>query len=84
MGRKRRIWKNKPPEVVARNRAARAAKKAERGPLSVPAQASPSASPGKTEYLALSNKERAVARGLIANYGMSMAGAVDAVRPGFA
>jgi len=75
-----RIWKKKPPEVVARNRAARAAEKAKRGPLPVPAQASPSVSPGNSAYLTLSNKERAVARGLIANYGMSVAGAVDAVR----
>lgn len=87
MGRSR-IWRNKPLEVVARNRAARAAKKAEPGPLPIPAQASPSATPGKEDVVVdvaamfgkLSAADRAVAWSLMGNHGMSMWGAVNVVR----
>jgi len=79
---RRRIWKNKPPEVRERMRAERAKKKQQvesqgKIVLTVP----DIMEPDFNELMAkLSDAERQLARGLIANHGMSMASAVHVVQ----
>lgn len=94
---RRRIWKKKPKAVRDKNRAARQANnlavvdskpriflppKVSCGTLAIPAQASPSATPGKLAemFAGMPEADRAVAWSLMAKHRMSMRGAVDAVR----
>ena len=78
---RRRIWRKKPPEVRERLRAERAKKNNGgngRRMLAVPpVETGPDAA---DLFRELSARDRAVAWRLMANHGLSVAGAVDAVR----